>query len=90
MGDEVELVRIGDKHYPHEAWLAAFNTAFMNAIERRIPDGSTIRGVVRQLRAVNKPAFHKKVMAEAIKLLEADADEVSPSSGVVVAAFPSF
>jgi hypothetical protein len=86
-----EYVLVGDKTYPHDAFLAAFNTTGLAVIERALPEGVTLRQMGRNLAALKDPKRGETVLREALRLLitEVEPVEMSDPRGIIVARFPA-
>ena len=66
--------------YPTPVWLGALSEAVLRLVERRIPEGASVRQVARVLRDVKDDRNLHLVHREACEILAAAGVGVSPSS----------
>jgi hypothetical protein len=83
-------VRSG-RHFPEEAFQAAFNSAFLAYVSSAVPSNATARQATRAIRALKSGSAYRSVLSAALRSLETSggltAEEVAEARGEVVAAF---
>lgn len=86
---ELEVVRVGDRHYLKDHWVAAFNQVGLSIILQRMEHSSSVRQDMRAVRGARTKEYARRVVKAAAKLIRRSGEPVEFGPGMVeVAAFP--
>jgi len=81
-----DVILFDGRYYAHVVYLAAFNTEFLELVDRRTSNIKTERQLMRQIRDLRNNATRDLVMRKTLERLTVAGEVVDPKEAVVVVA----